>query len=367
MPISTVPASWPCGAARVRARPGRRFRAALLALLLTGCDYPTASPQWYTEWLVPVKTTRLMPTQLLPATVSAVADGSAFQVAVAPTTLARSLGQLCSACGAFSGQNVPKPAFTATLADTLDLPASVSSAGLVGGTVSVAITNGFSFDPLRPSATARGSLTVTLTSGTTTVGTLTISGTDTALPAGTTLTRDVALSNGTVTGGLVATLTLTSPAGDVVRVDPSQSFSVTVTPQPIRVTSVSVVVSQKTVSVQEATLDLSDVDQALIDRVHGGTLVVTVDNPYTVAGPLSLTISGGGLTSPLTKALNLTAGRSTQRIDFTLPEIKSMLGHAGLLVRATGTVSAPAPVPVTPWQSVGITTELDLIVGPKEK
>ena len=312
MPISTVPASRPCGAARVRAHPGRRFGAALLTLLLlAACDYPTASPKWYTEWLVPVKTTHLMPTQLLPATVSAVADGSAFQVAVAPTTLARSLGQLCSACGALSGQNVPKPAFTATLVDTLDLPAGVSSTALVGGTVSIAVTNGFSFDPLRPSATARGSLAFTLTSGTTTVGSLTISGSDTALPAGTTITRDVALSNGTVAGGLVATLTLSSPAGDVVRVDPSQSFGVTITPQSIRVTSVAVVVSQKAVSVQETTLDLSDVDQALIDRVYGGTLVVAVDNPYTVTGPLSLTITGGGLTSPITKALNLTSGQST--------------------------------------------------------
>lgn len=341
--------------------------AALLALLAGGCDYPTSSPKWYTEWLVPIKDTRLSGAELLPASVSTVADGSAFLVAVSPTTMTRTLGQLCGqVCVQGSGSSMPKPAFAASLVDTLDLPGGVSAATLVGGTVSVSVTNGFSFDPLRPSATARGSLTIALTSGTTTLGTLTLSGSDTALPPGTTLRRDLALGNGPVSGGVLVTLTLTSPAGDPAWIDASQGLSVTATAGSVRVTSVAVVVNEKPVAVQPMPLDLSDVDQSLIDRVHGGTLVVKVDNPFPITGPMTLTINGGGLSAPVRKTVAVLTGQSTQRVDFALPELQSILGRAGLEVRGDGVVSAATPVAVTPWQSVLITTQLDLIVGPKE-
>ncbi len=371
--MSTVPDRRPCGALRARARGrgrGRRLGlAGLLALawLMGACDYPTSSPKWYTEWLLPIKNTRLTGAQLLPASVGMVPDNSAFLVAVPPTTMTRTLGELCGqACTSASGSSVPKPAFTANLVDTLALPDGVAAAQLVSGSVTISITNGFGFDPLRPSATARGSVTILLTNLGMTLGRLDLSGTDTALPPGTTLTRDMTLLANPVAGGSLLTVNVASPAGDAVWIDANQGLTVRATASPLRVTDITVTVNQKPVAVEAASLDLSDIDQSLIDRVHGGTLVVGTDNPFPITGPVMLSIEGGGLSSPIKKALQLQTGQATQRIDFTLPELRSILGRAGLVVRGDGVVSGSTAVRFTPSQSVGITTELDLIVGPKE-
>ena len=343
----------------------------LLALLAGGCDLPTSLPRWDTQWLIPVRNTSLSVAQLLPSSVSIASDNSAFLASVAPVTMSRSLGELCSACTA-SAIPVPKPAFTATVADTLRLPADVASATLAGGTVAVSITNGFGFDPIRPSAAARGSLTVTMASGSSPIGTLTLDGTTDALPANSTVERTVTLSGAAIGGKIAVQLIVDSPAGDPVRIDPGQRFSLRATPQSIRLSDVTVAVSQKRVTVQPVELNVGDIDPSLIDRVKAGALVLDIANPFNVAGNLTITIAGPSVN--ITRPIQLLPGNTAPRVQFTQQEIQSILGRSGVTLAATGLVSAihvdtlgaVGVVRVAPSQAVQVNAQLELTLGSKE-
>jgi len=343
----------------------RALRAApMLALLAGACDYPTSLPKWDTQWLVPAKSTTLSPGQLLPANVTLASDNSAFLVSVAPVTISRSLGELCTACTALNGQTVAKPLFTATPTDTLRFPAGVSAATLAGGAVSISINNGLNFDPIRPGASSRGTLQLTLTSGGTTVGGLTLDGNSDALPAGQTTTRTITLTAGAVAGKIAVSMTVTSPLGDPVRLDTNQRFNVTATPQSIRFSDVTVSVTQKQVSVQQQTMNFSDIDQSVIDRVKDpSSLVLTINNPFAVTGTLTLNFINAA--QPITKQVTLSGGTTTQRVSFTHQELQALLGRVVTLT-ATGTVNAAAAIKITPAQVVQINTQLELTLGPKE-
>ncbi len=336
--------------------------ATVLLLLAAGCDFPTSLPKWNTQWLVPVRNTEFTVAQLLPTAVITTADNSAFVVSVAPITISRSLAALCAACVPVNGLVVAKPAFTATVSDTLRLPSDVAAATLAGGTVAVSIANGLDFDPIRPSATQRGTITLTLTSGSATIGTLTLNGATDVLPANSSLTRSVTLASGVpVSGKIAAVLAVSSPAGDPVRIDASETFSITVTPQTIRVSDATVAVSGKSVAIQPVELNVSDIDQSLIDRVQAGALVLGIVNPFGVTGTLNLTIVGPGVT--IRKPVQLGTGATTQRVPFTTDEIKSILGRSGVTFTATGPVSSPQPVKVSPAQAAQVTAQLELTLG----
>jgi hypothetical protein len=339
--------------------------APLLTLLVGACDLPTSLPKWDTQWQIPVKSTTLSVGQLLPSNVTIASDKSAFQVAVQPVTFGRSLSQLCgSPCVVVSGQTVPKPAFTATFPDTLRLPTDVAQATLTGGTVSIGITNGLGFDPIRPSATARGSIVLTLTSGGTTLGTLTLDGNTDALPANATTTRSLTLSGGVVAGKIAVNMTLTSPAGDAVRIDSNQQLSITATPQNVRVSDATVAVSQKMVSMQAVDLDVSDIDQSLVNHVKGGALLLTINNPFAVTGTMTVRIAGTNVS--IARPIQLTAGTSTQNVQFTPQEIQAILGKAGVTFSASGPINATSAIKITPAQSVLINAQLQLTLGPQE-
>ena len=346
--------------------PARTLRGAWPVMLLVagGCDVPTSLPKWDTQWLVPVENTSFPVTQLLPASVTMTADRSAFVVPVAPLTLTRPLAVLCGACGALSGQRVAKPAFTATLTDTLRLPSDVPAATLAGGAVVIAITNGFAFDPIRPGGLARGTVTVTLTSGGSALGTVALDGTVDALPPGGTVTRSVPLSAAPVAGRIVLTLTVISPAGEVVRIDPTERFALTATPQGLRMSDVTVSVTQKPVTIQAAQLNVSDIDASLVERVKAGALVLDITNPFGVTGPLTLRITGPGVN--LTRSVQLGSGQTTQTVPFTQEEIQSILGRSGVTFSATGAVGATQAVKLAPSQVVQLNAQLELTLGPKE-
>lgn len=350
-----------------RPRRTRSYARALpLAALLAACDFPTAMPKWDTQWQLPGKSTTLSVGELLPPGVALSSDKSAFVVTVQPVSLSRSLAELCGVPCSVNLPSVPKPAFTTTISDSLRFPPEVSAATLAGGSVTVAINNGLSFDPLRPSATGpRGTLTVALTSGSTTVARLTISGDTMALPANTSLSRAVSLGPGPVAHSINVAVTLVSPAGDPVRLDPTQRFSVAATPQALRLSDATISVTQKTVSLDPVAIDFSDVDQSIVDRVkEPSSLTVTTNNPFAVTGAMTLRFLNAGM--PITKQLPLQAGTTTQHIPFTSQELQSILGRMVTLA-ATGTATAASPVRIAPAQSVQVTTELQLTLGPKEE
>ena len=172
----------------------------IAAGVLAACHIPTDVPILESRWVVPAEETSFGVADLLPGDVTLTADSSAFLVNFDPITFSETLGNLCPVCVAANGLNVPKPLFTGNFASAIGFPPEVSSVTIIDGQVQLSINNGLNFDPIRPSASARGSITIVLTDSADgdILGTLTIDGNTTAMPAGATLLRTIDLNAATI-------------------------------------------------------------------------------------------------------------------------------------------------------------------------
>ncbi len=342
---------------------GRRLRsiAAVAAVLTLGaCDFPTEAPIFQSRYVVPTDNTTLSVNQLLPSSVTLV--NGAFRLALAPVTLTRTLGVLCPTCVPVNGQPVPYPGFTASLPLVVDLPADVASAVLASGAVNVSITNNFGFDPLNPPGfTTGGTMTITIANGSRTLGTGTITG---PFPAGATRVTPIALAPGTVAGPINVSVAINSPPGGLlpsqfVTMDANSTIFVNAVSQAITVSSANVAITGKSVAVDAIDLDLSDIDASLGERAVGGAIILKMTNPFAVTGTLQLRITGGGVN--ITKSVAIAPGTTTQRVEFTGPELRSMLGKR-LVLSISGPVNSSGVITVTPGQVLNIETSLDLVV-----
>ena len=357
--------------ARARAIPARRATslgswsgalAAAAVLVLGACDIPTEPPKFQTRFVVPGETTTLNVNQLLPSSVTAV--GNTFQLTVAARAIpSRTLGEMCgAACADFPTVFVaPKPAFSDSIPVSVTLPADVASATLASGTITVTLTHSFDFDPLRPPGGANGSIVLRIRNGNTIVGSATI---NRPFPPNSTLTETVTLNPGTISGPLDVALLINSPAGDPaqpVTINKNASFAGTVTPGTIAVSNASVVVAGKQVSVEAVSIDLTGFED-FRERVKGGAIVVNITNPLAVGGTMTLTLTGG-TAGPITKQINVGAGTTSQRIQFSEAELQSLLGREIRLTISgplTGTASGGL-VTVSPGQQISISTQLDFV------
>jgi hypothetical protein len=315
-----------------------------------------------TIWEIPGKSTSISVNTLLPAGVQTSSDNSAFQVVVSPSSvgITRSLSQDCAACVALNGLSAPKPPFSGGGTASLSLPSSVATATLVNDTISVAITNGFTFDPLRPSSSARGHLLIMVRNGSTTIGRDSIDGSTTALAAGATLVRKIPLT-GTITGanGIQVSTSMLSPLGDNVLIDVSRTVSAVASLGTFFISHAQVNVANQAVTSAPTALDLSGMDTTLTKHVSSGTLLLTVANPFNVAGNLAVTV--GGAASPIQKTLTLAGGTTKPSIEFTKAELASMFGR-NLSLTFNGNVTGSSVV-VAPGQVVSVGSRLRLTVA----
>jgi hypothetical protein len=348
----------------VRAPLGRL--APVLALFaLAACEVPTSLPKWDTLWIAPGQGTTIGVSSLLPADVVVAPGGDAFELVVPPVTFQETLGEACSSCALLNGLVLPKPAFTLTIGSTAQLPGDVISAKLASGKVDVSLSHDFAFDPLRPSASARGYLLLVARSGSTVLARDSIAGEATAWPSGSTLQRSLSLAPATISGGVEVSVTLFSPAGDPVRIDTNQKVTITAAPSQLRVSEAQVKVANESITATDVDLDLADIDDVVIDHQKGGALLLDIDNPFDVTGSLTLTITAPGTT--ITRPLTLKSGASTERVELSESELASILGRSPVRLSASGSVSAPAAgATVTPSGSVVIESRLELTIGPKE-
>lgn len=354
--------------ARCRAGGRRPISGALATLALAAaCEIPTSAPIIDARWVVPSKSTTIAVANLLPTGVSILPDSSGFTLSAGGASVTRTLGQDCGGCAAANGTTIPKPAFTANASASTTLPSEVASATLTGGSLAVSIQNGFNFDPLRPSAaagSARGWAVITVRNGATVIGRDSVDGSQTALPAGGTLNRSIALA-GPVTGSspVTVSLVLNSPSGDPVQIDASRQITVSATPSGLRVASASVAVVNRQVS-STTTAD-ANFDRTITDRLQGGALLLTITNPFNVGGTLTVQLRATNGTV-VTKTVPLVAGTSSPRVEFTKTELQNLLqksasGSNALTITFNGAVSATGgAVTVSPRQAVVVDTRLDL-------
>lgn len=345
------------------------------AVLLAACEYPTKAPFWETTWNVPGKTARIAVSELLPAEVGVTPDSSAFVVAVGSVALSRTLGADCSSCAVFDGQRVPKPAFTMSLTDSTTIPDRLASATLGGDTLVVGLNNGFGFDPIRPSAdpaNPRGYVVFDLVNGGTVVAHDSLDGNTFALPAGLTTIKIPLTGTIGAANALRFTVKLHSPAGDTITVNSAASVNIDATMQSasvgeLRVSNVSVIVLNDTISSAPTELDLSGVDSTVANRLVSGKLLLTITNPFGIQGNFDIAISGGtGGAINRTMTL-LPSPTSTTELSFTPAELESLLGHVDLLSLTGAVSSIGGTVPITPTEAVQISTRLELVVTTKSQ
>lgn len=335
--------------------------AAPLMLTLAGCEFPTELPKWNTTWIVPGETTTISVNDLLPASVTA--SGNTFAAVLQPSSFSRTLGEMCgTVCTLASGLTLPKPAFTTTFQTSFALPSDVVSATLASGQLQFQLFQDFGFDPIRPSAMTRGTITLTLSTPAGQIAQDVISGQSTAFPSGSTLTRTIPVNPATVTGPLTLRVEIDSPAGDPARIDPNSRL--TFTPQ-VRLSEAVVRVNNRTLNGERVELEL-DVDRELTDRAVGGALLLDVENPFQVTGNLRLTLEGPG--TRIEKTVTLRPGNNPARVDFSEQEIRSILSDDSIDLRVSGTVSAPSGgVTIRPGQVVTIRSRLELILGASQQ
>jgi len=367
-----------------RVEPIARRSARLSVLLLlaaTACDMPTKLPSWDQTWLIPGDSTTVGVSELLPATgevsIATLNGQQVFSVNVAsPGTFSRSLGQICSACAAVNGTTVPKPAFTLNDSTGTTLPASLVAATVVSGGFTYTITNGFSFDPIRPNAAGApyGYFVLLVMNGSTVVAEDSINGASLAMGKnGATLQRNVALNLGggslSITGSkpLEVYLMLNSPSGDPVTINTNQTLSVSIVASPISASQAQVNVTNQNVNAAQTTIDLSSVsDPSLVNRVQGATLHLNIASPFGVQGTLTATFSVSGA-QPIVKSIPLTtAAQQSPDVTLSAAEIRALLGHTANL-SVSGTVSAPSgSVTITPTQVLKVNSTFEIILSTTE-
>lgn len=340
------------------------FRSLFVVLLAAAaCDVPTALPKWNTRWILATDSTRLAVSELLPADVTVTPDGQAFELDLDPVRFSRTLGTLCAQCAAQDGQTVAKPAFQSQFEDRIVRPEDVISASVTSGTITVRVTNGFSFDPIRPGGPTQGGLTIRVLDGSTVLTADSVRGEQTAFPPGTTLTHDLSVASVTITGDLTVRVFLDSPEGGVLTINASQQVAVNADPGQVRLSEAHVRVVNKTASVEEVDLDLEDVEDTFVERVRGGGFVFDIQNPFDVSGTFTLQITGPG--TSIQKTFTIGPGATSPSVEFNEAELKEILGFRRTL-RASGTVSARAPsgaVALRPDQVLSIKTKLDLTIA----
>jgi hypothetical protein len=349
---------------RLRRTLSGRLAPGLALMALAACEVPTSLPSWDTVWIAPGRSTTIPVTSLLPAQVSSAPGGETFLLDVAPAPASERLGAACPACAATGGSIATKPEFTLATTAAAPLPDEVISATLASGVIDVSLRHDFDFDPLRPSATARGKLVIEVSSASTTLTSYTIEGASWA--PGTTLTRAVPIAAATVAGSLDVTATLFSPEGDPVTMDGDQELTMTVRPSELVATRAKVRVADQSIAAAQVDLDLADIDQAVVDHQKGGAILLDITNPFDIAGGLTVTLTAPGVT--ITKPVALQAGSSTSRVELSESELGSILGASPVRLSASGSVSAPATgATVQPTQVVEIASRLEFTIGATEE
>ena len=355
-----------------------------IALLASACAIPTESPNWDMTWNLPVPdkgNLNVGVSSFLPNGVTTVGSlPTAFRAAVAsPAPFNRPLGTDCPSCT--NGATQPKPAFTsAPPASTAAFTSgtNLTSATLTTGSqVVFTINNGYNFDPIRPQAgsatTNTGTLTLTVNNGGTTLGVLTILGTQNAIPASAITTFTLPLA-GTITGSvpLSVTMTLTSPAGSPVTINTAQVFNIASVPT-INTSTATVTIAAQAITAVPDTVDMSKIDSTIINRIKDttgseGTMFLTITNPFTVGGAMTVTFSsapGGPPFTAIIKNVALTAAANgttpnvaTVPVDLSGKELRNILGHK-LLIGFGGSTAAGS-LTAAPAQKVIISSRLQL-------
>ena len=352
-----------------------RRRAALLfvAFGAAGCDVVDFAsdpmPRFEQTWNLPAPATNVSVASILPPgdSVTIVPDSSAFAVIVSSTSFSRRVGADCAQCEAQNGTNAFKPAFVLVAGSSTPLPTGVLTAAVIGGSMSVRLTNNMSFDPLfvrnSPPTQTQGHMVIVIRSGSLVLGRDSVNGATTTFAPGTQMTRLVPLSTGTITGSITVDVTVTSPAGDHNEfLNANGTLNGLATVPSLNVASVSMNVQGRPLTSVTDTVDLAGLG-GVGDNVVRGALEMAISNPFAVTGSIGMRFAyGAGPSDAISKTVAFPAGGTLiQRISLDSAEMALLMGNE-VAISTTGTVTASSPITVTPRQAISIGNRMILTV-----
>jgi hypothetical protein len=338
-----VPKSWP----------------KLIALTcLLACDIPTDVPRWHTNFVIKTDYTTIAVSQILPGSVTLNPTGIAFSIGLSPAVISERLGVLCSACTALDNTTAAKPAFKGGFAGKISLPADVVLAAITSGVIEMEVQNGLSFDPVRPAASASGSIAVVCSNGVQCLATLR----EPLQPGSTFRTSAAIRSFSYIDAPFDIQVTMDSPAGDPVAIKTTQRVTATLRPSTVLAELLKVRVQDRQITAQPQTLDLRGVDDFVIRQTKRGILHFDIENPWNVSGELTLTIYGSA--TPVIKKVALQPGQQRSDVALDKADLLSMLGR-NLTLTLSGPVSAADAIEVKPTDFVKLKSQLELVLGPE--
>ena len=350
----------------------RRSIVLLAALVVGGCEIPTEAPRWEQQWQVPVPadSLRVGVAELLPGSMRVSDDGEAFIAPLTGVTGRFALAAMCGACAGVSGATPVKPEFSDTVSIVTPLPEDLVSAGLEGrSALDVGVSHSFDFDPLRPGSgpgAERGWMVIRVTSDGNVVAEDSISGEDTAFPAGTVIRPDLGIEAVQAAGDVSVELSLHSPQGDGATLSAADELVLTLSPTEVRITEATVAMSDLAVGPETRTVSLP-VESQVVERVQSGALIADLENPFGVTGDLD--IQFGLPSGDIRRTVTFEADEARERVAFTREELQRILGEEQVELGVQGSVSAPdGAVTIRPEQELGLDLQFEviLLVGPQE-
>lgn len=295
--------------------------------------------------------TKLGVEELLPPTVL-LQDGD-FVIDVPPASVSASLDDLCSACGPLNGTFLADmPPFTGQIETTQSLPSDVLGATVLGGSLTVGVQNGLSFDPIEGGGTV--TLRVSDASGGGELAEVVLDGSSVSLDPGTTVSRTVDIDPASAGGSLRIEAEVVSVGGQSATLDVSEEITVTLESATLLAGEVTVDVGTKDVNLDPVALDVGDFDPSLTDRIREGAIVLEVANPFAVS------VSGDLRIGSTSKAFTIDPDGSTSvRLGYTGDELRSFLGNESVTLSGSGTATGES-ITVTSDQEIVLEGDLDV-------
>jgi hypothetical protein len=289
--------------------------------------------------------------ELVPFNVETLEREFQFNVTPLSSGVVHGLYYSCPDCEAFDGQRVPKPAFSRTARWDVQLPTGVISAVASTSAASVTVQNHFAFDPIRPAAGVTGSITALFisSSGSDTLGRLTIDGTTHSLPPGSSLSMQVPLTG--LLRPFSVQFTYASPAGDSVTMSGDQSISLAAAVNFLRAASMEVRVTGRPITATAA-LDLTNLEGITPEQLDSAHVLVTMKNTFAVSGPWLITLAATG--TNVSRSFPFASGSSNElfiRLDGA--EAVRLAGRS-VTLSIIGSVTASDPITVTPSTPVTV-------------
>lgn len=352
----------------------RRLAALLfVAFGAAGCDVVDFAsdpmPRFEQTWNLPAPATNVSVASLLPAgnSVTILPDSSAFAVTVSGTNFSRRVGADCAQCETLNGTNAFKPAFVLVAGNSTSLPTDVVTAAVIGGSVSVQLTNNMSFDPLfvrnNPATQPQGHMLIVIRSGSLVLGRDSVNGATTTFAPGTQMTRVIPFATGTITNAITVDVTLNSPSGDHNEfINANGTLNAVATVPALNVASVSMNVPNRPLTSAADTIDLAGLG-GLGDRVVRGALEMTITNPFAVTGTIGMRFAYGPAPSQaISKTVTFPPGGTlVQRVQLDSAEMALLMGNE-VAISTSGAVTSTSPITVTPRQAIRIGNRMILTV-----